>query len=550
MMSALLHADLDRPWIDRDGETLRDLVARAEAIAARLEARGGRVVLSCRHARHFVPGLLGAWRAGATVDLLPNVQPGTLDRVDGDPEVAHVLHDVAERQARSAKAIYLPELPATTRAAPAPAAWPEVAVRMTTSGTTERPRYVAKSMAELIGEVDVLARAVPVARCVLSTVPLSHLFGLLFGALLPLRFGARTVSHDALLPGELAQIIEREAVDLVISTPAHLRAMAAAAMPAGLRVISSGARMPPELHMALVTRHGWDVTDLIGSTETGGIATRRHPLSAWTPLPGVEVSAPHGQLVVAPPWGARVELDDRVEVLPSGEFHHLGRSAELVKIAGKRAHAHAIEAAVLAVPGVTEAALVVHDAAGKEPRTALAISVAAGARVAREVIAAAIRDQFDAVFVPRIVRIVTQLPRTERGKLDTARLRELLGLAARATTDRIPLRCVAPGRYLADIPHDLVFFRGHFDGFAILPGAVLVERVVWPAAKAAMPAIRALRGIRRLRFRRPVFPGQQLAIAINHHPGLDPGLDPGLGRVWFEASCAASVVASGQLLVE
>jgi hypothetical protein len=47
-----------------------------------------------------------------------------------------------------------------------------------------------------------------------------------------------------------------------------------------------------------------------------------------------------------------------------------------------------------------------------------------------------------------------------------------------------------------------------------------------------------------------VFPGQQLAIAINHHPGLDPGLDPGLGRVWFEASCAASVVASGQLLVE
>jgi hypothetical protein len=39
--------------------------------------------------------LLGAWLAGAMVELLPNVQPGTLDRVDADPGVAHVLHDAA-----------------------------------------------------------------------------------------------------------------------------------------------------------------------------------------------------------------------------------------------------------------------------------------------------------------------------------------------------------------------------------------------------------------------------------------------------------------------
>jgi acyl-CoA synthetase (AMP-forming)/AMP-acid ligase II len=540
MLSALLHPDLGRPWSERDGETLRDLVARAHAIAAQLDPRGRHVVLSCREARSFVPGLLGAWLAGATVDLLPNVQPGTLDRVDADDDVAHVLHDVAERQARSPKAIYLPDLPAVTAAAPS-VAWPEIAVRMTTSGTTERPRYVVKSMAELLGELDVLAAVIPAARSVLSTVPLSHLYGLLFGALLPLRSGARIVSHAALLPADVAAILERASVDLMISTPAHLRAMASAAMPAGLRVISSGARMPPELHASLVARHGWQVTDLIGSTETGGIATRPDPRSAWTPLPGVAVSAPDGRLVVAPPWGARVELDDRVELAANGAFHHVGRSAELVKIAGKRADAHAIEAAVLAVPGVTDAALVVHDAAGKEPRTALAVSGTPG--LAREAIAAAIRAQFDAVFVPRIVRFVPQIPRTERGKLDTGRLRTLLGLEpAAAAIHDIPLRCVAPGRYIAEISSDLVFFRGHFADLAILPGAVLVERVVWPAARAAVPQIRALRGIRRLRFRRPVFPDQQLAIAIDH--------DPGHGRVTFEVSCAASVVASGQLLVD
>jgi len=548
MLNALIHPDRSRRWGDRDGETLQDLVAEAHRIAALLDSvrpRGRRVVLSCQHARSFVPGLLGAWLAGATVELLPNVQPGTLDRADADDEVAYVLHDVAARQERSPKAIYLPDVLRTAAGPARPraeATWPEIAARMTTSGTTERPRSVGKSMAQLIGEVDVLRAIVPAARCVLATVPLSHFYGLLFGVLLPLRFGARIVSHDALLPADLATIIEREAVDLMISTPAHLRAMAAAAMPRDLRVITSGARMPPELHLGLATDLGWHVTDVLGSTETGGIATRDHPMSAWTPFPGAQVSAPDGQLAVASPWcdGGGARIADRIELLPDGTFQHLGRNTELVKIAGKRAHAHAIEATVLAVPGVTDVALVVHAAAGREPRVALAISVAAGGpAVGRDQIADAIRQQFDAVFVPRIVKIVPRIPRTERGKLDTDALRELLGLSLAATTDRVPLRRVAAGEYAAHIAHDLVFFRGHFDALAVLPGAALVERVVWPAVKAEWPEIGALRGIRRLRFSRPVFPDQQLSITLTHDPG----------RVRFEVFCAASVVASGQLLV-
>lgn len=556
MLSGLLHSDRSRRWSDRDGETQLDLVAHAQRLAALLDCRGGRVVLSCRHARSYVPGLLGAWLAGAMVDLLPNVQPGTLDRVDADEDIAYVLHDLASAHQRSPKAIYVPDVlgpdvlgpvaaPASTGASgpSRPTTWPEIAVRMTTSGTTERPKYVTKSMAQLLGELDVLAMVIPPARCVLSTVPLSHFYGLLFGALLPLRFGARIVSHEALLPADIAAIVERESVDLLVSTPAHLRAMAATAMPPGLRVLTSGARMPPELHIRLVTDHGWQVTDILGSTETGGIATRNHPMNAWTSLPGVKVSAPDGRLVVESPWcdGSRVELDDRVEMRPGGMFQHLGRSTEVVKIAGKRAHAHAIEATVLAVPGVTDVALAVHAAVGREPRVALAVVVATGGpAVGREDITAAIRQQFDAVFVPKIIKVVPRIPRTERGKLNAETLRDLLGLNTAPTTDRIPVRRVAPGEYVADIPHDLVFFRGHFDEFPILPGAVLVERVVWPIVKAELPEINALRGIRRLRFRRPVFPDQQLSVTVKRDHG----------HLTFEVSCAASVVASGQLLVD
>src|ERR1700755_698032 len=147
MLDELLHPDRDRPWSDRDGETLGDLEARARRIAARIAPGSRRVVLSCQYARSFLPGLLGAWLAGATVELLPNVQAGTLDRVDGDPAIAYVLHDRAERRGRTAKAIYLPDLegPHGTDAADAHGesaalAWPEPAGRPSTSGATEAPR--------------------------------------------------------------------------------------------------------------------------------------------------------------------------------------------------------------------------------------------------------------------------------------------------------------------------------------------------------------------------------------------------------------------------
>ncbi len=521
--------------------TDHELAGRVQAIAAALRPPvRGRVVLSCKHAGSYVAGLLGAWHAGATVELLPNVQPGTLDRVDADPDVAFVLHDDPSRKDRSPKALFLGDViqyrkrgveSPLSKLDNVPALW------MTTSGTTERPKYVEKTMAQLLDELDVLARVIAPARCVLSTVPLSHLYGLLFGALLPLRTGARIVSHDALLPADLAAIIEREGVDLVISTPAHLRAMAGAPMPRGLRVISSGARMPADLHMRLALDHGWHVTDVLGSTETGGIATRDNPVQAWTPLPGVKVSAPAGQMTVESPWSPRVELDDRIELRPDGTFDYVGRTSELVKIAGKRAHAHAIEATIRAVPGISDAAVIVHTPQGREPRVALAYT--ADAAIDREQITTAVRAQFDAVFVPRVIRHVARIPRSDRGKLDGEALRHLLGLEHAPAVHEVPIRQVAPGRYEADIPRDLVFFRGHFDAFTILPGAVLVERVVWPAVRRELPERSTLRGIKRLRFRRPVFPEQQLSIALKHDPG----------RVVFEVSCAANVVASGQLIV-
>jgi acyl-CoA synthetase (AMP-forming)/AMP-acid ligase II len=602
-----------RPWLDGEDQATLEVHARriaaaiGEVIAA---APGPRVVLSCKHARSYVPGLLGAWLAGATVELLPNVQPGTLDRVDADPAIACVLHDDPEHQGRSPKALYVPEL-ITREATFVACALPVLAVRMTTSGTTERPRYVEKSLAQLVDEVSVLARLLPTPHCVLSTVPFSHLYGLLWGVLLPLRTGARIASHEALLPADVATAIEREQVDLLISTPAHLRAMAEApmpgpmpgpmaeapmsgSMPRALRVISSGARLPEALHASLIAKHGWHVTDVLGATETGGIATRSAPDAAWQPLPGVTVTAPAQQLVVESAWctGKRIALDDRIELASEGTFSYLGRATELVKIAGKRADASALEATVRTVPGVTDAAVLVHTAPGKEPRIALAVTTAETG-VSRDAVASAIRRDFDAVFVPKIFRVVAQLPRTDRGKLDPRGLRALLGIADSvpvpdsgsdpdpdpdsdsdpdpdsdsdsvpvpypdpgqvnqihqtnqthhtnhaARVDEIPIERVGPGEYRAAVPADLVFFDGHFDTFKVLCGAAVIDRIVWPIVKLEHPEVGELRAIRRLRFKQPIRPAQTVAVKLVHTAG----------KIQFEVLDAAVQLASGNLVV-
>lgn len=544
MLRQFLHPDLDRPWVGGERpESLGELVTQSERIAAHLGGRtlGGRIVVSCRLSRSFVPGLFGSWLTGATVELLPNVQPATLDRVDADDDVIAVLHDDPGRTARSAKSHFVPSLVLGRMiAAPAPTMWPELAIRMTTSGTTQQPKYVAKTTAQLLRELEVLAQVLSTATCALSTVPLSHLYGVLWGALLPLRIGARIASHHALLPADLRDAIERDGVDTLISTPAHLRAMLDVPMPRNLRVISSGARLAPELHMQLELQHGWRVTDVLGSTETGGIALRTDPTSSWLPLPGVAVSAPSGRLAVASPWCERMELDDQVEIEPDGRFRYLGRNDEVIKIAGKRAHAQALELAVLGIRGIVDAAVLPHTGEGREPRVAMAIVVEPhGAAVDRDAIAKAIRDQFDLVFVPKLLSVVARIPRTERGKVDRTALRALLTGSA-VVTHQIVVERIAPGQYAAEVPHNLVFFCGHFDAVAILPGAVVVERLLWPIVRREWPEISRLRGLRRLRFRRPICPGQRLAVTVKRDAI----------KVLAEVACGSSTVASAQMLVE
>lgn len=64
------------------------------------------------------------------------------------------------------------------------------------------------------------------------------------------------------------------------------------------------------------------------------------------------------------------------------------------------------------------------------------------------------------------------------------------------------------------IPEDYVYFRGHFDGTPMLPGVVQLSEILVPLVRQLDPNVGPLRGLRRVRFRRPILPGETLTAVV------------------------------------
>jgi acyl-coenzyme A synthetase/AMP-(fatty) acid ligase len=217
---------------------------------------------------------------------------------------------------------------------------------------------------------------------------------------------------------------------MLVTTPVHLRALATSgvAFPPLAHVVSATAPLSAELARQAEDALHCPVHEIYGCTEAGSMCTRRTLDGArWRPYPGLRMAHRDGvTLVSGPHLDATVSTPDLVETHDDGTITLLGRTADMVKVAGKRGSLAELTGKLLGVPGVEDGVVFVPAPDAPQARTA---ALVVAPNLGESEILDALARQMDPVFLPRPLRIVERLPRNALGKLARTELLALLNSA-------------------------------------------------------------------------------------------------------------------------
>jgi 4-coumarate--CoA ligase len=237
-----------------------------------------------------------------------------------------------------------------------------------TSGSTGAPRLFTHPVATLVEEAGFWARHFGDRRRVVLAVPAHHIYGCIFGLLLPAVLGVEVAQRRAATPAALARGLAGG--DLLVGFPAGhaLLARAGAALPAGLRATSSTAPLPAETALGLRALGLGELLEVYGSSETAGIGWRTAPDAPFRLLPRWRPGADgDAASLIEAATGAELPLPDRVAWMPGGLLKPIGRKDDAVQVAGVNVWPARVAALLAGHPQVADAAVRL-DLALAEPR--------------------------------------------------------------------------------------------------------------------------------------------------------------------------------------
>lgn len=221
-------------------------------------------------------------------------------------------------------------------------------------------------------------------------------------------------------------------------------------------------------------------------------------------------------------------VGDRARFVEGGGFELLGRNSRLIKIEGKRISGEELVGLLVGCELVDEAAVLPHQSNNREVLLAGVVLSVEGERHYRE------RGKFltdqrikqhllrfvDAVLVPRVIRYLDEMPRTEMGKVTQQALVEVL-VSPEVVT--LPLvggvdECRDKLMLSLRVPMGLSYFRGHFEERPIVPGVVLLHWVYCLTEKH-WGLVLDQATVNRLKFSKPSTPGDRLTLVLERVVG-------------------------------
>lgn len=523
---------------------------QALRLAAGLQRRGvQRMALHLEDAADLATALFGAWRAGVEVLLPADLQPATRERwhnqVDlwlsdqpGDTSLASLLDEAL---------------------APADLDLDTCRISLCTSGSSGEPKRIDKHLRLLANEVSALEQLWGKDlgdAWVIGSVATQHIYGLLFRVLWPLCAGRGFERRQLPFPEDLQRASRTHAAFAWVASPALLKRMGDnldwPALSPVRRVFSSGGELPGAAAASLHQRLGQWPTEILGSSETGGIAWRQGP-APWQPFADVQLSQDeHGALRIASPYlpiGHTEQGADAVEFDSDGRFRLLGRLDRIVKLEEKRISLPMLEQALCSHPWVAEARLGVLE----EGRAYLGALVALsplgvhalrsqGRRALLEDLRRHLAAHCEALALPRRWRLLRQLPFNAQGKLPNASLLALLQAPRSMAPELLGQAMEGEALQLRlAVPPDLACFTGHFPTSPVLPGVVQVDWAI-ALAKAHLQLPPRFVGMEVLKFQQLVRPGDELLLTLR--------FDAGRSKLYFTYTCAGQPCSSGRVILE
>ena len=407
-----------------------------------------------------------------------------------------------------------------------------------TSGSTAAPKTIVKTFASLAKEVAFhRARLSDVLACkpvFLSTVEPHHMYGRLWRVMLPRAAGCVVDPEVILTPESLLEKMRAAERVFLVTTPSFLARFAEYAdqydVPQNVvELTTSGALLTADVAAAARRVFGRAPLEIFGSTETGGVASRRQEKGdeAWTVFDPVKVWADaSGRLVVSSPFSCarRFTMGDGVVFVSEGRdtprFRLCGRMDRMVKIAEQRVSLPEMEATMCLLPDVAEAALgVVEGAYGPAlgavivPRKGWTDLKTLGKRACARALRAQCLSLFPKGAVPRKFRFVRELPRNVQGKVQASAIREILASQIAEPFTENEERTATT--YVADLTfdRDAAYFQGHFPGFPVLPGVVQLG-TAHRLAEAFIGRARTLRAVKKVKFSHVIQPGATVHFSL------------------------------------
>ena len=527
-----------------DHATFRE---RALRLAGGLQQRGvQRIAVHLDDAADLAIALFGAWRAGVSVLLPADLQAQTRQR--WNTQVDLWLTNNLELEALYATPLAAAELDLD-----------RCQLSLCTSGSSGEPKRIDKSLRQMANEVEALEQLWGSGlgdTCLIASVAAQHIYGLLFRVLWPLCAGRCFIRQQLAFPEDMQRASRQHASFAWVASPALLKRMTDnldwPALSPVRRVFSSGGALPADAAQALHQRLGQWPTEILGSSETGGIAWRQGP-NLWQPFSDVQLSqSEDGALRIASaylPAGHVEQTADAARIEADGRFELLGRLDRIVKLEEKRISLPMLELALVKHDWVLEARLGVVNEQRASLGALLVLSDSGlfalrehGRRALTQHLRQHLSQHCEALALPRRWRLLRQLPLNSQGKLPQAQVDALL-LAPRPKLPEVLSQTEVDGQWILTlgIPPDLAFFSGHFPKTPVLPGVVQVDWALNLGQQLlALPPRFA--GMEVLKFQQLVRPGDQLELTLR--------FDPERSKLHFAYRNANAACSSGRIVLE